>query len=223
MTTDLLARSVLLTAVSAPVILLSACGSSAATSAGPPASSTAPVAASSAPVISGSGRTSGAPFGAGCGALASSGSGGPGGMAGERLTDAAAHVPALAGLVAAVARAQLADSLDSQRDITVLAPANPAFAAVPRSTLHSLLGDTATLTRLLTHHVIEGRLSPDQLAGTHTTLANDTVSITGAGEKFTISGDQTMLKSRPATVVCGNLRTANATVYVIDQVLAPKR
>jgi uncharacterized surface protein with fasciclin (FAS1) repeats len=142
-------------------------------------------------------------------------------MAGERVTTAAAHAPALTSLVTAVVRANLAASLDSQEGITVLAPANRAFAAVPGPTLDQLLGDTARLTRMLTHHVIEGRLTPEQLPGTHTTLANDTVTITGSGERLGISGDQTLLRSRPATVVCGNIRTANATLYVIDQVLAP--
>jgi uncharacterized surface protein with fasciclin (FAS1) repeats len=218
MKTDLLARSVLLTAVSAPMVALSACGSSAPSTEGRSASSTAPVAA----VSSAAGPASTAPFGAGCGALPSSGVGSLRAMAGERVSTAAAHDPALTSLVAAMTAGHLADSLDSQPAITVLAPANPAFSAVPRSSLRALLGDTAKLTRVLTHHVIQGRLTPEQLAGTHITLANDTVTITGSGGNFGISSDQTMLRSRSATVVCGNIRTANATVYVIDQVLAPR-
>ena len=73
---------------------------------------------------------------------------------------------------------------------------------------------------MLTHHVIAGRLAPEQLAGTHTTLNNDEVTIEGAGEMFTIAGEGTVT-STEATVVCGNVQTANATVYIIDQVLAP--
>jgi uncharacterized surface protein with fasciclin (FAS1) repeats len=212
------ARSVLLTAVAALAVALSACGASAPTSAGPPASGSAPGSGTA----SSAGPAPRAPFGAGCAAVPPSGTGSFSEMAGDRVTTAAAHDPALSSLVAAVVKANLAASLDSQEGITVLAPADPAFAAVPRSTLDQLLGDTARLTRLLTHHVIEGRLTPAQLPGTHTTLANDTVTITGSGERLGISGDQTVLRSRPATVVCGNIRTANATVYVIDQVLAPR-
>ena len=222
MKTSLPARSVLLTAVSALAVPLTACGSSAPTSAGPPASGTGPVAASTSPAARSAGPASTGPFGAGCAAAPASGTGSFSEMAGDRVTTAAAHDPALTSLVAAVVKANLAASLDSQQDITVLAPANPAFAAVPGPTLRQLLGDTAKLTRMLTHHVIEGRLTPEQLAGTHTTLANDTVTITGSGENFAISGDQTVLRSRPASVVCGNIRTANATVYIIDQVLAPQ-
>jgi uncharacterized surface protein with fasciclin (FAS1) repeats len=211
---------VLFSAVPAALIALSGCGGAGApSSAGTPASSTAAAAASSSPRPSG---PSSAPFGAGCAAHPASGVGSLSGLAGERLSTAAAHEPALSRLLAAVVAAHLADSLDSQPDITLLAPADGAFAAVPRSTLSGLLGDTARLTRVLTHHVIEGRLTPEQLAGTHTTLANDTVTITGSGEQFGISAGQTMLRTRPATVVCGNIRTANATVYIVDQVLAPQ-
>jgi putative DNA primase/helicase len=87
--------------------------------------------------------------------------------------------------------------------------------------LQALLADQPQLTAVLTHHVIEGRLSPDQLAGEHTTLNGDTVTIEGSGEDFTISADQTVVGEADAAVVCGNVQTANATVYIIDGVLAP--
>jgi uncharacterized surface protein with fasciclin (FAS1) repeats len=212
---------VLLTAVSAVLVALSACGSTSPTSAGTTAPSSPAVDASSSAVPPPSGSTA-ARFGAGCTGLPPSGTGSLSGLAGERLSTAAAHEPALSRLLAAMVAAHLADSLDTQPGITLLAPANGAFAAFPRSTLSGLLGDTARLTRVLTHHVIEGRLTPDQLAGTHTTFANDTVTITGSGQQFGISAGQTMLRARPAAVVCGNIPTANATVYVIDQVLAPQ-
>ena len=47
------------------------------------------------------------------------------------------------------------------------------------------------------------------------------MTIEGSGEDFTIAADQTLLGTTPASVICGNVQTANATVYVIDQVLAP--
>jgi uncharacterized surface protein with fasciclin (FAS1) repeats len=77
------------------------------------------------------------------------------------------------------------------------------------------------LTTVLTHHVIPGRLTPEQLAGEHTTLAGDTVTIEGSGEDFSVAADQTVVGSTEASVICGNVQTANATVYIIDQVLAP--
>ena len=54
--------------------------------------------------------------------------------------------------------------------------------------------------------------TPSMVAGEHETLAGDMLTVEGEGEDFTI-GD--------ATVVCGNVQTANATVYVVDQVLMP--
>jgi uncharacterized surface protein with fasciclin (FAS1) repeats len=66
---------------------------------------------------------------------------------------------------------------------------------------------------VLTYHVVPGQLTPDQLAGTHTTLQGDTLQVTGSGQDFTVNGN--------ASVVCGNIKTANATVYLIDQVLLP--
>jgi uncharacterized surface protein with fasciclin (FAS1) repeats len=130
-------------------------------------------------------------------------------------------VPGLANTMVTVHRAALAASLDATQDLTVLAPVNEAFAAVPPATLDPLLADTPRLTALVTHHVIAGRLAPGELAGTHTTLEGGQVTIDGAGEVYTISADQTLLGAADATVICGNLPTLNATVYVLDQVLTP--
>ena len=55
---------------------------------------------------------------------------------------------------------------------------------------------------------------PSRLAGTHKTLQGDSLTVEGSGEDFTVDGG--------AKVVCGNVQTANATVYIIDGVLAPK-
>ena len=67
---------------------------------------------------------------------------------------------------------------------------------------------------VLAYHVVEGKLSPEMLAGTHTTLQGGTIEITGSGENFKANGQ--------SSVVCGNVQTANATVYIIDSVLMPK-
>jgi uncharacterized surface protein with fasciclin (FAS1) repeats len=141
-------------------------------------------------------------------------------MTDDPVATAASNNPALSTLVQAVTAANLVDSFNSQQDVTVLAPANPAFEAIPADAMQALLADNAQLTAVLTHHVIAGRLAPEQLAGTHTTLNNDEVTIEGAGEMFTIAGEGTVT-STEATVICGNVQTANATVYIIDQVLAP--
>jgi uncharacterized surface protein with fasciclin (FAS1) repeats len=215
-TTSLLARCGPITAAVTLVLAVGACGSSGPTAASP----------SSAPPFPTAGAVSlptaeGQPIGAGCSAVPGSGAGSFADMAAVPVVPAARHNPALSSLVTAVTRANLIDSFDAQQDITVLAPANPAFAAVPKKTLGALLADTAALTSVLTHHVIQGRLTPAQLAGTHTTLNNDTVTIAVSGTTFSIAAKETLVGTKPATVICGNIRTANATVYLIDQVLAP--
>jgi uncharacterized surface protein with fasciclin (FAS1) repeats len=215
---NLLTRGVLMTAVSTLAITLSACGSeeSADTSA---SSDTSASESSSAPESSAM-PTSDEPFGAGCSAVPTEGEGSFTGMTDDPVATAASNNPALSTLVQAVTAANLGDTLNTTDDITVLAPANPAFEAVPADALNALLADTAQLTTVLTHHVIPGRLTPEELAGTHTTLNNDEVTIEGSGEDFSIAMDGTVV-GMEASVICGNVQTANATVYIIDQVLKP--
>jgi uncharacterized surface protein with fasciclin (FAS1) repeats len=142
-------------------------------------------------------------------------------MGAAPVATAASSDPALSTLVQAVTKASLVDTLNTTGNITVFAPANSAFQAVPADQLNALLVDTARLTAVLTHHVVSGRLTPDRLAAQLTTLNNDRVTVQGSGQNVTISGDQT-LSGQPAHVVCGNVQTANATVYIIDQVLKPQ-
>ena len=109
--------------------------------------------------------------------------------------------------------AGLVDTLNSAENLTVFAPTDDAFAQIPKKDLNALLADKEMLTTVLTHHVVGERLAPDAVAGEFETLAGDMLTVEGSGEDFTI-GD--------ASVVCGNVQTANATVYVVDQVLMPQ-
>jgi uncharacterized surface protein with fasciclin (FAS1) repeats len=222
-----LTRTLVLAAASSTAVTLSACGaedaaSDAAGSAGSAASSASESAtggdsSSSAPSSSAM-PTSDEPFGEGCTAVPADGEGSFTGMTDDPVATAASNNPVLSTLVSAVMQANLVDTLNSAQDITVIAPANPAFEAIPPDALQAVLADNAQLTGILTHHVIDGRLAPDELAGTHTTLAGDEVTIEGMGEDFTIAQTVT---GTPASVICGNVQTANATVYIVDQVLAP--
>ena len=229
MKTNLLTRSTLILAASGLALSLSACGGAeeAAGNAGAAASSAAggmtsesPSSSSSAPMTSAAADAE--PFGAGCALVPAEGEEGSfSSMSTAPVATAASTNPVLTTLVQAVTAAELGDTLNSAPDITVLAPANPAFEAVPADALQALLADKAQLTKVLTHHVIDGRLTPEELAGTHTTLNGDEVTIEGSGEDFTIAGTDTVVKAADASVICGNVQTANATVYIIDQVLAP--
>ena len=202
------------TAVAALAFALTAC-----TSDKPSAGGSASSGSSSSAAPSSAAPAADVPFGPGCSALPAQGPGSFAGLARDPAITAATHVPELSGLVATVTRASLADPFNTQQNITVLAPVNAAFKALPADQLASLQ-DNATLTAVLTHHVLQGRLTPQQLAGTHTTLNNDEVTIAESGGSFTVPGAGT-LSTKDAAVVCGNVQTANATVYLIDQVLAP--
>lgn len=208
-------------ALSAGLAACSSSGSSTTGSATTGSSTTSAMTASAAAApssASSSDSSAGTAFGAGCAAVPTSGAGSFTGMAQDPVATAASHNPVLSTLVTAVGKAGLGDTLNSAQGITVFAPANAAFQKVPSSALNSLLADKAQLTKVLTYHVVAGRLSPAQLAGTHKTLEGGTVTVAGSGENFTVTGGSS---SNTAKVVCGNVQTANATVYIIDSVLMP--
>ena len=193
---------------------LAACGSSDA-DAGAGTGSSAPMASSAAPSPSESmmADTASMPFGPGCAAVPADGAGSFSGMASDPVATAASNNPLLSTLVTAVGEAGLGETLNTAKDVTVFAPTNDAFAALDKATMDKAMADPeGLLTTVLTNHVVEGRLAPDMLAGDHTTLAGTTITVEGSGEDFTV-GD--------AKVVCGNVQTANATVYIIDGVLLP--
>ncbi|NJA59030.1 fasciclin domain-containing protein [Streptomyces sp. NEAU-H3] len=133
------------------------------------------------------------PFGAGCAGVPKSGAGSFDGMA----------------------QAGLVDTLNNAKDITVFAPTNDAFAKIPKADLDKVLADKAQLTKILTYHVVGKKLTPKNLEkGTFETLEKSTLMTSGSGTSYKVNDS--------AKVVCGNVRTANANVYIIDSVLMPK-
>ena len=195
-----------------------ACSSSPSSSsaAGPatsaPASSAAS-AASSAGASSGASTTA-SDFGPGCASVPKGGAGSFTGMSTAPVATAASANPLLSTLVTAVKKAGLVDTLNSASGITVFAPDNAAFAKIPAATLSSVLSNKAELTKILTYHVVAGRYTPSQLAaGTPLkTLEGATVAPALMGSTYEVNS---------ASVVCGNVQTANATVYIINTVLMP--
>jgi uncharacterized surface protein with fasciclin (FAS1) repeats len=144
---------------------------------------------------------------------------GPGsvaGMAQDPVAVAASNNPMLTTLTSALSgklnpNVNLVDTLDSGQ-YTVFAPTDDAFKKLPQSTIDTLKTDSDLLKKILTYHVVQGQLSPDKVAGTHPSLQGAAVNVTGAGES---------LKVNAAGLVCGGVKTANATVYMIDTVLMP--
>ncbi len=194
-------------------VSLAACGNDEGAGGGGTTTETAaPMATSAAPSMS----TSMMNFGAGCAAepADSSDPGSFAGMAQDPVATAASNNPVLSTLVTAVKQAGLVDSLNTAPAITVFAPTNDAFGKIPQADLKKVLADKKQLTGILTYHVVGEKLSPEQLAGTHKTLNGAEVTVKGSGEEFTVDG--------AASVICGNVQTANATVYIVDSVLMPK-
>jgi uncharacterized surface protein with fasciclin (FAS1) repeats len=202
-----LRRTGLVAVATSIVFGLAACGSNDSSTDTKPAAASAKSSQSAEPMNAGSDT-----FGPGCKLVPAAGKGSFNGMATDPVATAASNNPLLKTLVAAVGKAGLVDTLNSADGLTVFAPTDDAFGKIPRATLDKVLADKATLTKVLTHHVVAGKLSPEQLAGTHKTLAGDTVTVKGSGDSFTVQG---------AHVLCGNIPTANATVYVVDTVLMP--
>jgi uncharacterized surface protein with fasciclin (FAS1) repeats len=184
-----------------------ACSSSSPSTASAPASSSAKT-ASSAPAAAAM------DFGPACSSVPKSGAGSFSGMSGAPVATAASANPVLSTLVTAVNKAGLVDTLNSAPAITVFAPDNAAFAKIPSATLAKVLADKAELTKILTYHVATGRYTPAQLAaGTPIkTLEGATVAPARMGGTYEVNS---------AAVVCGNVQTANATVYIINTVLMP--
>jgi uncharacterized surface protein with fasciclin (FAS1) repeats len=153
------------------------------------------------------------PFGPSCPTLPASGPGSAAALASQPVATAAAQTPALSTLVTAVTSAGLADTLNRSGAITLFAPTNDAFSKIPKATLAKVLADKKTLSEILTYHVVGERRAPTELAaGTLPTLQGGSVATEKTGDAYTVND---------ARVLCGNLQTRNATVYLIDTVLMP--
>jgi uncharacterized surface protein with fasciclin (FAS1) repeats len=146
-----------------------------------------------------------------------SGSGSVEGMAKDPVATAASNNPLLTTLVSAVSGklnpgVNLVDTLNSG-EFTVFAPVDDAFAKIPAATIDTLKTDSATLTKILTYHVVQGQIAPDKIDGTHKTVEGQDLTISGSGDSIKINGE--------SAVICGGVKTANATVYLIDSVMLP--
>ena len=145
-----------------------------------------------------------------------SGAGSVEGMAADPVAVAASNNPLLTTLTAAVSGklnpdVNLVDTLNGG-EFTVFAPVDSAFAKLPAETVDGLKTDSAALSKILTYHVVAGQLSPSEIDGTHATVEGQNVTVSGSGDNIMVND---------AKVICGGVKTANATVYLIDTVLTP--
>jgi uncharacterized surface protein with fasciclin (FAS1) repeats len=204
----------------AAILTVSACSNDTSTSASPETTSSTVAAVSAAPAPMERSMDPAADLvGPGCADYAAQNPTGPGsvtGMAQDPVAVAASNNPLLTTLTSAVSgklnpNVNLVDTLNGS-EFTVFAPTDAAFAKIDPATIETLKTDSDLLSSILTYHVVPGQASPSQVIGSHKTVQGGELNVTGAGNN---------LKVNDAGVVCGGVRTANATVYLIDTVLMP--
>jgi uncharacterized surface protein with fasciclin (FAS1) repeats len=156
------------------------------------------------------------PVGAACAAVPTEGEGSVSGMADDPVGTAASNNPLLSTLVAAVSAAGLVDTLNTGGPFTVFAPINTAFDKIEPATLEGVLADTDALTGILTYHVL-----PEQLSGADLVAGGTFATVNGAELTVAQVNDTLVVNGGAAAVLCGDVPTANATVFLIDSVLMP--
>lgn len=134
--------------------------------------------------------------------------------AAQTITQTAQATTQLSTLVTALTAAELANTLNGTGPFTVFAPVNEAFAALPADVLQRLLepANRAILTKVLTFHVVPGRLTSSQLQNgqTLTTVEGTTLPVTVANGVVTVGG---------ARVTTANIEASNGVVHLIDGVM----
>ena len=146
----------------------------------------------------------------------------------KNIVETASAVPALSTLVAAVTAAGLVDTLASPGPFTVFAPTNAAFEKLPAGTVGTLVKpeNKATLTKILTYHVVAGKLTSTDIVAAIKAGGGNALVTTVAGEKLTarLSGNSVVItdgKGGQSTVTTVDLMQSNGVVHVIDSVLLP--
>ncbi|MBW9259894.1 MAG: fasciclin domain-containing protein [Candidatus Thiodiazotropha sp. (ex. Lucinisca nassula)] len=117
--------------------------------------------------------------------------------------------------LASVLPMDVADLLDSSEDITVFAPTNEAFAAIPGDLLTLIASDEDILTTVLAYHVVPNKVDPRRVRYIR---KYDTL----AGQTLFASRDRTGPMVNQSEVECQGYRTANGLVWVVNSVFLPQ-
>ena len=117
-------------------------------------------------------------------------------------------------LVSLLKSAGLVETLSGKGPFTVFAPTNAAFAKVPKATLTALGKDKALLTRVLTYHVVAGRVPAAKVVG-----LKSAKTVAGPAVKISVKGST--VKVGAAKVVATDVKATNGIIHVIDTVLIP--
>lgn len=146
-------------------------------------------------------------------------------MAAQPVGAAAATNPLLKTLSLAVQKAGMVETLNSAQTATVFAPYEDAFTDLQQSLgpdrFNALLADKNALGEILKYHVVVKRYDRAGLAaaGTVTTLQGGNLQVKDAADTMNVTDNA----GQTAHVLCGNLPTSNATVFLIDKVLLPNK
>lgn len=139
-----------------------------------------------------------------------------GGHGGKNIVETAIEAGSFTTLVAAVAAADLVETLSGEGPFTVFAPTDEAFAALPAGTVESLLlpENRDHLIAILTYHVVSGAVMS-------TDLTDGMMAATVQGGEITIDLDNGVMIN-DANVVSADITASNGVIHVIDKVLLPK-
>ncbi|HET9895847.1 MAG TPA: fasciclin domain-containing protein [Streptosporangiaceae bacterium] len=202
-----LRRAAALAAVAVAALAGAACGTappSPASPTGPP-----PVPSSS-PSPASTGHV-----GVDCGVIPARGSGSFASLSAQRTVAAAASNPQLSVFSSAIRSAALTGELNKMRSLTLFIPVNSAFAQLSKSDV-SFLSKPANVVRVVRHQAVPERVTPATIAhgGTVRSLSGSELVLAKRGTTYQVD---------TATVLCGNIKTANGTIYLIDRVLLPSK
>ncbi len=118
-------------------------------------------------------------------------------------------------LVAAVQAAGLVDTLKSAGPFTVFAPTDEAFAKLPAGTVEGLLKDPEKLKKILTYHVVAGKVMAADVM-----KMKSAKTVEGSSARIMTKGSMVMVDK--ATVVKADIECDNGVIHVIDSVIMPK-
>ncbi len=101
----------------------------------------------------------------------------------------------------------------SNGEFTIFAPVDSAFDDLDAATLSNLHTDSNFLITTIIYNIIPGNVSPDDIVGTKTTIQGSDITISGTGNNLVVNNE--------ANIICGGIKTENATIYLVDSVLFP--
>lgn len=129
------------------------------------------------------------------------------------LADTLAQTPTLSTLHGLVVKAGLNDTLKGAGPLTVFAPNNDAFKAVPAKTMDELAKDPARLKAVLSYHIVPGKLlAADVKNGPVKSVEGSTLTLAKAGAYVTVE---------EAMVLTADVKADNGVTHIVDRVLVP--